>query len=176
MNRRRPPLVALVLTHAGLVLALLYASQELPDPVASHFNGQGLADGWMSRAAHLWAMTGMGFGLSTLMLATFYSIRFFPTGAFNLPHRDYWLAPERRAETCDALFHAGLWFISLLAAFLAAINLLIVAANNARPVRLSSSIWLLLGAFLASSLWWAYTLYRRFRSPAERVSKEDGQK
>ncbi len=166
MNDRRLPLAALVLTHLGLAVSLLYASQKLPDPVASHFNGQGVPDGWMSRSAHLWAMTGIGFGLSLFMLATFYSIRFFPNAAFNLPHRDYWLAPERRTETCDALFHAGLWFTSLLAAFMAAINLLIVAANNARPVQLSSSIWLLGGAFLASTLWWTYTLYRRFRSPA----------
>jgi uncharacterized membrane protein len=165
MNGRRLPLAVLVLTHLGLAVSLLYASQKLPDPVASHFNGQGVPDGWMSRSAHLWAMTGIGFGLSLFMLATFYSIRFFPNCTINLPHRDYWLAPERRTETCDAIFHAGLWFTSLLAAFLAAINLLVVAANDVQPVKLSSAIWLLLAALLATTSWWAYKLLRRFRIP-----------
>ena len=117
---------------------------------------------WMTREAYLWSMAAMGFGLSALLLATFYAIRFFPSGAINLAHREYWLAPERGTETCEAIFHFGIWLVSLMAALQVGVNLLVVSANISQPAKLSSHVWLLLASFIVGVLLWIVALIRRF--------------
>jgi hypothetical protein len=53
------------------------------------------------------------------------------------------------------------------AALLLGVHLLVVAANSAQPVILSSHVWLLMGAFLLAVAGWAYWLIQRFRRVVE---------
>jgi uncharacterized membrane protein len=159
---RRLPIAAFILTHIALGLSLAYSAQHLPPHVASHFNAAGVPDGWMPRSSFLWSIGSLGFGLALLLSTLFYVCRFFPDATFNLPHREYWLAPAHRAETCNAIFRAGLWLVSLLAAFQVGLQLLTVSANNARPPHLPSQVWLLLISLVAGLLVWAHFLNRRF--------------
>ena len=61
-----------------------------------------------------------------------------PSWMINLPHRDYWLAPERRYETFQWLRWFLLWVSCLETAFLTAIHVMIMLANRAPGGMLSS--------------------------------------
>jgi serine/threonine-protein kinase len=162
-NRSIVACMALGITLAGVAIALLLSAPQLPARVASHFNGAGAPDGWMSRGAYLWLMAGIGFGMTAFLVGVFYSIRFFPPSTINMPRRDYWLAEERRQETFAFIFRAGVWLATFDAALLLGIHLLVVSANAAQPVRMSSQVWWLVGGFFLAIVGWAYWLIQGFR-------------
>ena len=166
MNRNNSALIMLGVSHLCVLAALGLTYDELPQRVASHFNAAGVPDGWMSRSSHLWTISALAFGGSALLLGVFYCVRFLPGASINLPRREYWLAPERREETFQSLFRAGIWLASFEALFVLGVHLLVVAANSSEPARLSSGVWLLGGFFLAIIAGWVFALIRRFNQVA----------
>ena len=76
---------------------------RLPERVPVHFGPSGEPDRWSSRNELTWGMAGVGifylllFGLGAFLFPKI------PARLWNLPNRDYWLAPERRRATGDAL-------------------------------------------------------------------------
>ncbi|MBL7214841.1 MAG: SdpI family protein [Phycisphaerae bacterium] len=58
MNRKITLFLILVIVLAALVISLL-AYPKLPDRMASHWNGRGEVDGWMSKSVCLWLMPGI---------------------------------------------------------------------------------------------------------------------
>ena len=140
-------------------------SAELPDRVASHFGLGGLANGWMSRDGYLVFILAF-----TVLLPAFVVLMagVLPQ-AFNsrarIPNREYWLAPQRRAETLSAMAPQACWLGCLLVVFLVAIHLLVVAANGVTPARLPEpTFFAVLGGFVALLLLWMFALWARFRS------------
>jgi hypothetical protein len=86
-----------------------------------------------------------------------------PIGSFKIPHREYWLAPERRGMTLNIFTRYMLFFCSMLVFFFAGVHLLVVAANMSSIPQLSSTgIGMLAIAFILATLAWAWNLYRRF--------------
>jgi serine/threonine-protein kinase len=162
VKRARTPLTILVLANTALLLTLSGTSHRLPERVASHFDLSGVADGWMSRASHLWTLGTLACGLSAVIVILFYSVRFFPDSSINLPRRDYWLAPERREETYSVLFRSGIWFACLMVLFMFGMHLLVIEANAVQPPRMSDSVWLVVGGLMAAMGIWTYLLVRRF--------------
>ena len=142
-------------------------ANELPLRVASHFDGAGIARGFMPRSDYLLLMLALTIGVPLLMAAVTAIVpRLVPIDKLRLPNRDYWLAPERRAATLAGLATSGLGMASIVALFLIALHLLVVAANRQTPPRLDSTlIWLLVGALLVSMLGWQFLRWRRFRIP-----------
>jgi hypothetical protein len=167
MHRNVVPLAAAVLTQALALGSLIGTAHRLPAKVASHFNGAGDPDGWMDRGSYLWTMAGVEAGLALLILGSFYGMRNFPRAAINLPHREYWLSENRRAETFDIMFRAGAWLASLVAVLFCGLHLLVVVANSSQPVRLSGAAWLLLAGFLAAMAVWAVSLVCQFQRIAQ---------
>lgn len=96
--KKAPHLLFLALAATAIAQAL-WQHGRLPERVASHFNVAGTADGWMPRDRQ----TAWHIGVVLLMTALFEGIVWagarLPRELINLPHRDYWLAPERRAVT-----------------------------------------------------------------------------
>ncbi|HYL64553.1 MAG TPA: DUF1648 domain-containing protein [Candidatus Methylomirabilis sp.] len=71
----------------------------LPERMASHFGASGMPNGWMTKTQFF-----MTFAVTLLpaLLVEFWvsrSIATKPDTKFNLPNKEYWLSPERRAET-----------------------------------------------------------------------------
>lgn len=141
---------------------------RLPARVASHFDATGAADGWMSPGSLL----GFHVALLALMLAVFAILpgltRRLPVTVVNLPHRDHWLAPERRADTFARL---EAWMATLGLVVVSAIALLqemVVQANlpggdGRLPVRV---LVVLLGALIGASAVWTVAFVRTWRVPA----------
>jgi hypothetical protein len=166
-NRSIVACVALGVALAGVAAALVLTAPQLPARVASHFDTAGAPDGWMSRGSYLWSMAGISFGLTAILVGVFYIVRYFPPSTISMPRRDYWLAEERRQETFAFIFEAGVWLATFEAALFLGMHLLVVTANAAQPVRMSSHVWLLMGGFLLAIVGWSCWLMRRFCRVAE---------
>jgi uncharacterized membrane protein len=80
---------------------------QLPLRVASHFNARGQPDGFMPREAFFADLALLGGGFIVLLLLTPALLRLLPDSLINMPHRDYWLAPERRNESFG---YIAIWF------------------------------------------------------------------
>jgi RNA polymerase sigma factor (sigma-70 family) len=147
-------------TTFAVILTNAIVSQKI---VATHFDWSGRPDGWMTHSNYLWfsLIFGCGFPLSFLVMG--YLPRFLPTKAVNIPHRDYWLASERRDETFDHVFHQFFWLACFAALFALALQLLVVQANHQTPPHLSTPLVLAVaGCFLVAKAIWTAVLIRHF--------------
>ncbi len=145
---------------------LVWSAQQLPEQVATHFGIHGNPDGWMQRSTALKFMGGFGIGLPLLMVVLSFAIRFIPANLVNIPHREYWLGPERRESTYAFLSQRLIWLVCLLVCFMAGIQWVTIEANNSTPVRMpSGSFLMILGAFLAGMAVWIVGLLRHFKRP-----------
>jgi hypothetical protein len=136
----------------------------LPGLVASHFGSAGTPNGFMPRGVYIGFMLVfvIGFPLLMVFVTSFALGR--PNARINLPNRDYWLAPERRAETVGFLRACLRWFGALLVTFLCYVHWLVVRANESRPVHLAESQFTGgLVVFLIATLIWLRVLLGRFR-------------
>jgi len=126
--------------------------------------GHGYANGFTSRGAYVGLMLVIDAGLPTLLVSLTHFALGSPKARINLPNRDYWLAPERRAETVSYLRAHMTRFAGVLMAFLCYVHWLVVRANEVQPARLSSP-WVNAGlaAFVVFAVVWTRMLLRRFR-------------
>ncbi len=148
----------------GIFLAQsVYYYPNLPEKMASHFNGVGEADGWMSKSAFF---IFEGF-LMVLVLSEFtllpLLIKKFPNSMINLPNKDYWLAKERRETTFADIGLYFEWFSILLLALFIAVNQIVFQANLAGQNLSPLAMWLILGAFFAFVIFWLVKFVRRFK-------------
>jgi hypothetical protein len=139
------PLIALALAYLVFFGYLAASYGELPERIASHFDFSGHANGWMSRGV----CTG-------LMAATAVSF-------INLPHKAYWLAPERRAFALGVLLRYAIWFASATVLFLAGIQWLVVRANLSSIKAMDMTMFAgMLALFLFVTGIWTWRIVRQF--------------
>ncbi len=143
---------------------LTWARNVLPAEVASHFVASGAADGWSSRDGFI-----LGYGAVMAFTALIFAglARLFPrlpSSAFNVPHRDYWLAPERRAATLAAVTASYLQVGTATSLFLVGIMHATVTANRqiVGEPRLPGWFWVLFSVYVVGVLAWAALLVRRY--------------
>jgi serine/threonine-protein kinase len=167
MKTSRTPVAILSLLYLFFLGYLLFSSGQLPDLVATHFDGSGRPNGWMSRSSHLLFTLVLGLAFPLFVVAILFVVRFLPDSIINIPHRDYWLAAGRRADTFAYLFRHSLWFACIGVSFVTSVHYLIVQANAQRPAQLSAP-WLLgmAGCFLVSLAFWGIFLILHFRRAA----------
>ena len=148
---------------AALVLVPLSA-MLMPTSVASHFAIDGVANGFMPRSAYLLLMTALIVVMPLVMVATVGWQAQHGSASLKLPNKDYWLAPERRADTVAYLRVHMTRFGSLLIVFLGGVHGLVVRANLSHPPRLQTVPMLVLVVlFLGATLLWLRALHGRFR-------------
>jgi len=160
---RLPRFLYAFLFLAGLLMMAYYFPQ-MPERMASHFAADGHVNGWQSREAFFLLMLLVS---STSAVVCFLAPRQIAAKAkarINLPHRDYWLAPERRAETMRfisatmAWFGCGILFVLICGTFLA------MQANLGPNHRFNSEAMILvLGGFLVGLLGLLVRMVRHFQ-------------
>lgn len=92
------------------VLQAAYYYPLLPERVASHFGASGRPDAWSSKLFFVnFYLIAIGV-IAILFPVVGSGMSKIPDSLINLPHKDYWLAPERRQETFEVLFRYFLWF------------------------------------------------------------------
>jgi uncharacterized membrane protein len=138
---------------------------QLPERVASHFGAGNLANGWMTRSGYLVCMLVFALLLPVFVVGVVGWLPRRVPGAVNIPHRDQWMAPGRRATTLATLASHACWLGCLLAVFIAGIHFAVLEANAAVPPRLPADLfWTLLVGFLAAVALWIGALYLRYRN------------
>ena len=163
MTRAGNPQVWIIILIAVGIAQVVYFMDVLPEPVATHFDHAGRPDGWSSIGTVLALNVAMPMVIAALFWFVPHLLRRLPDDRINLPRKEYWLAPERRAATLDWMVRHVLWFGAATLAFLIAVFGLVLRANLVNPPRLSvTAFWILLGGYLALMVAWCTSLIRRF--------------
>ena len=170
MESRLPKLVFLLL---ALYEAVYFSSAypKLPHVVASHFDGHGIPNGWQSKQAFFGIMVIVSLVTVVLGFAIPKMIAVLPQQLINPPNKDYWLAPERRAETLAFLgasfarFACALLFFNILVfGYAVQINL-----RPDHPPSVARLVYTLVG-FLVFVIVWLVRIFKKFlRPPAKTV-------
>ena len=151
----------LVLVVAGGFVWL--TSGDLPPVVASHFGAGGTANGFMGKGTYTAFMLAVVVAVPALIGFSGQLVRVIPLQLVNLPNKQYWLAPQRRAATLESLSSLGVPLALALVVFLCFVHWLVVQANAVQPAKLSQS-WLFVGlaVFGVATALWLVVLFRRF--------------
>jgi uncharacterized membrane protein len=152
-----------VLVEIVVAAFILYTIGNLPENIASHFNGAGMPNGFMSRAGYTRFMLVFAVGIPALVVCSISLVVRLASGSINVPHKEYWLSPENKASAIQFLqgHVAGLGI--LIASFMAYIHWLLIKANSVQPPLLPNNLLFAgLGIFLVSMLLWALWLVVRF--------------
>ena len=157
---------AFLLCYVANVILAVVSLAILPERVAIHFGWGGMPDNWASSSANTLFLIGLQ---TALFLTLFFSPRLaviIPARFVNLPHKEFWLAPENRARF-QAKFTAFMHrFGTILFVFLFVAGLLSIQANLSNPVRLQERpLFVCLALFLAYTLAWVIVFFRGFRLP-----------
>jgi hypothetical protein len=156
----------LALLAAGAAAFVWSTLGHLPERVATHFGASNLPNGWMTRDFYLGFMLVFMVALPLAVTALIGVIPRVAPGSTNLPNRDYWLAPERRADSLLYLRSHGGWLGCILVGLGAGIHGVLLVANRSQPPLLPLPLFLvLMGGFLLAIALWVVALYRRFPRP-----------
>ena len=137
-NTRLPNSVFFMLVVLGGAQFFYYAPR-LPEIIGSHFSGAGVVNGWQTKTA-FFAME-----LAIIVLAAVVSfgvpriIAAMPVALINLPHKEFWLAPERRDGTLAYIRRWSAWFGCALLAFLLFVMELAFRANLHTPPQFNNA-------------------------------------
>lgn len=159
---------ALLLSATAYVVVLAWSALVLPDRVPSHFDGSGRVDDWTSRTAMVIFWVAMGLVVLVAMPAL---TRLAAAGDgtwVNMPQRskDYWFAPERRAEFRVRFGDDLEGFAALTGVLMTAV--LALTTWVATTGRVDAPWWVfvaLTGAYLAATAVWVVRLLRAYRPP-----------
>jgi len=165
MNRPLPATLVWLLLAVGHMALVWQHGAALPARVATHFNLQGVADGWQTRADFLlWA--GLGPVAIGLFVVTVIGLCLKFPRAWNLPHKAHWTAPEHLPQARAFLLAWALWLavLLLLSTGLLLQGVLQVNLGEA-PVRLPR-LWTVLSIVLPTPLiglmiGWLYVFFGR---------------
>jgi hypothetical protein len=167
-DARLPRLLFVVLAISAAVYFSSYYPQ-LPDVVASHFNGRGVANGWQSKPAFFGLFVAMsvlaaavGFGIPRI-IATM------PPQLINLPNKRYWLAPEHLAETMEFLGAYFAWF-GCAVLLIMSLTFDYAIQSNLHPDNRPdvSHMWHILAGFSVFIILWIARMFMRFgRTPGK---------
>jgi uncharacterized membrane protein len=158
--------ILFLLAVAGAALFVARTGGTLPDVLATHFGPSGAANGFMTRTFYVRCMLMFVVLLPLALNFLIGRVLRLPNTRVNIPHREYWLAPERRANTIDLLQRHMKFFGVLLVAFLCYVHWLLVQANTLSPPALDNERFVGgLAAFMVALITWIVVLRRSFRSP-----------
>ena len=150
------------------VLHMTYCYPLLPDRMASHFDACGRPNGWSGKIAFFSIYAGVVLLMAGIRIMTRRSLAKTPVSLINLPNKEYWLAPERRAESMVILERYMTAFWSATFIFLICTMDLVFAANLGRSQILGEWFFVLLAAFVLFTLAWTVSLIKRFARKQEK--------
>jgi uncharacterized membrane protein len=156
----RSLLITLILATAFIY----FTSDSLPPVVASHFAAGGAANGFMPHPAYVRFMLVVVIALPLFIALMVGLTGALPARFINLPNRDYWLAPERQAETLDYLRRHGSHFGILLAVFFCFVHWLVIRANALQPAHFPEALFFGgMAAFVVALIIWLGSFVGHFR-------------
>ena len=165
MDSRLPKLIFVLLVLYAAV-HFYYVYPQLPPVVASHFDARGVANGWQPKSAFFVVFVAVSVVAVVVGFVIPRILTVLPTQLINLPNKQYWLAPERIAETQQ--FFSGYFgwlgcalYLLMIFAFDFAVRSNLHPENPPDGTR----FWYVLGGFLLFSFLWSILMMAKFLRP-----------
>lgn len=165
MGSQNKPFAALFLLAMVAVVQNVAYWSLLPEKVATHFNIHGQPDSWMSRTAATGMMLAFQLGLPFVLLGAVSLATRLPASMVNIPNREYWLHPDRRAESLGYMRTWMAWLCVATSIEAIGINHLTFIANRQQAPLNMAWFGLILVTFLAFVALLVVKMIRRFRLP-----------
>ena len=157
------PILLFVLVELIVVAFILSTTGMLPVEVASHFNGAGLPNGFMSREAYTQFILVFSVVIPVLVVFPISLAVRAASSNINIPNKDYWLSAENREGTIQFLTNHIMCLGILIATFMVYVHWLILKANSIQPPQLPNDLLFIgMGVFVASLLLWGIWLSVKF--------------
>lgn len=147
------------------VVQVIYYYPQVPDTVASHFDGLGSPNAWSSKNGFFGLYLAM---ILLLVIVFIFAPRWSETRisyGMKIPNREYWLAPERLQKT-KAFFRRQMIIMGVVHLLLAiyTIQLAILANLNQQPQLHPGIVWAL-GLYFIFLIAWLIHFFMHFRKP-----------
>jgi len=147
------------------VVQTVYYYPQLPDAVASHFDGAGVPNAWSGRDGFF----ALYLGMVLLLVGVFVLVPRWSEKRINfgmkIPNSKYWLAPERREATKLFFRRQMMWMgIAHLLLAIYTIQLVVEANLDATPI-LDDNIFRALGLYFICLIAWLLHFFLHFRKP-----------
>lgn len=107
-------------------------------------------------------------GISVVFLGIMWWIPKLPDRFINLPNKEYWLAPERRAATLESLGTHMLWMHNATLAFLLVVFYSIFRANLHGAPKLGPGFWIAFAFYMLFTNAWGIALIVKYSSKPKR--------
>lgn len=161
---KRSPMLILGLLVVGAIAHSLYYYTQLPDEVAVHFDIHVEPDNWSSKGAAIASYILIVVLMSALFAGLGPLLRKSDPKYINIPNKNYWLAPERRAESIQAMIDMMVWIGIATNVMLIGVFHLMFEANMRTPVGMSTGplVGLIVGDLIATFVI-MFLLVRRFK-------------
>jgi len=147
------------------ILQIIFYYPQMPEVMASHFDGAGVPNAWSGRDGFfaLYAAILVMLAVVFLYLPKWSEKR--ANFGMKIPHREYWLAPERIQQTRQ-FFRRQMLIMGIVHLLLAivTIQMAIVANFNESPVLDSRIFSILIAYFVFLTIWLIY-FFLHFRKP-----------
>jgi uncharacterized membrane protein len=148
------------------VAQCIYGFPLLPHRMASHFAASGMPNGWMTKSQFIIVYA---IALLPALMVEFWVARTIAKmdGArLNLPNREHWLAPERRATTFAYFEDFFAWYGCVFLLLIVFVMGLAMRANLNSPPHLPiGPVLFALLAFTAFNIAAVVAMLRRFSTP-----------
>jgi len=166
MGGTRPPWMIFGAIAACAAVQAVLAFPQLPARMASHFGASGMPTGWMPKQSFFVVYAGV-IGVAALVgYLVPRSIAKKPLERINLPNKEYWLAPERRAETLAFFERYFAWYSCVLLLILVLAMGLAIQANFTSPPRMATGpIVSVIAGFVVFNVAWVVWMIRHFSNP-----------
>jgi uncharacterized membrane protein len=163
MRRARLFFLLLVALAVG---QLAWYFPRMPAVMATHYDGAGVPNGSMTRSMAAVVQIALLGVLGGVFLFLPISLGRVSSARLKVPHREYWLAPERRKETVLAIQER----VSLLGTGLLGLLLLVnefnYRANLNPPLRLpAAALFAIPAGYGLFFVAWMISFLRRFHRP-----------
>ena len=163
MQDSRLPKLAFALLVLSALVYFSWLYPQLPEVIQSHFNANGQPNGWQPKSVFFEFIAGItvlaavvGFGVPQIIKAV-------PAELINLPNTQYWLAPDRAAETLEFFSASFAWFgCALYVMLLFACNYALESTLHPDRRLDPSAMWIPLVLFGAFVIIWGIRMTLRF--------------
>ncbi len=163
MSDTRVPRTLFFAILAAGILQCLHDFPFLPDRLASHFSAAGHANGWMTKQQFLMTYAVVILPAVALEFLMPRRIAGTPGNRLRLPNREFWLAPERRAETFAYFQKFFAWYgCAFLLLEVIAMGLAMRANFQSPPQLPTGPIVFAIVAFVLFNIAWVTATFRRF--------------
>ncbi len=162
------PYVIYVLTLALAAFQMHHYTPLLPDTLATHFDFAGHPNGWMTREGFFWFYGILLFvmiGVFGIIGQVMYKL---PNWLINVPHKKYWLAPERRIESIHSLQKLLHVTGAVICVYIALLMQAVIVANlQDTPMLGPDKVFPSLGVLMMFIIGTLVYTYRRFPKPPQ---------